>query len=142
MKKSMAQDTSIWFRKNGSHVVDRSRGFFDLTMYLRMVSSSGGLYCSKSNVSRIRAALHNEFSALSFRIRCFISLLIGGRPGLRRDFHRQYRWKPVLCHLLTVAGCIRWAQLCQLAKHLESTIHRTRKRGMNRGRGSFFSWMR
>ena len=44
VKKSMAQDTSRWFRRNGSQVVDRFPEFIGLTMYLRIVSSQGGSY--------------------------------------------------------------------------------------------------
>ena len=41
VKKSMVHETSRWLRKKGSQVVDGSRGFVGLTMYLRMVSSQG-----------------------------------------------------------------------------------------------------
>ena len=41
VKKSVAPETFRWFRRNGSPVVDGSRGFLGFTMCLRAVSSHG-----------------------------------------------------------------------------------------------------
>ena len=41
VKKSIAQEQSRWFRRNGSQVVEGGRGFLGFTMHLRMVSAQG-----------------------------------------------------------------------------------------------------
>ena len=56
---------------------------------------------------------------------------MGGRPGLRLDFHRQYILNARVCHALTVAGCINWAAACQGAQNLDRTTHSSRKPAVN-----------
>ncbi len=90
----------------------------------------------------LRSAPHKGFSRLSLRINCCISSLIGDRHNLTRDFHRQQSRNAVRCQQVTVAGCITWAQSCHASRDLDRITHSTRKPAVNRGRGSFFSWMR
>ncbi len=61
---------------------------------------------------------------------------------LLRDFHRQKYRQAVMCHFLTVAGCIRWARSSHLSRDFESTTHRRRKLAVNRGRGRLFESIR
>ena len=42
VKKSIAQATSRWFRRKGSHVLDGFLGFSGFTMYFLTESSLGG----------------------------------------------------------------------------------------------------
>ena len=96
-------------------------------MYLRMVSSQGGSKPSNRRVSPIRSALHRGFSRLSRRIRSFISFAMGGLPGFFRDLQRQYNRNAAVCHLLTVAGCIRWTCSGHPFQDFDSTTQRNRK---------------
>ena len=89
VKKSMAHETSRWLRRNGSQVVDFSRGFLGVVMYLRIVSACGGSNPRSRSVSLIRSAPHSAFSLLNLRMRSCISREMGGRPVLLRDFRRQ-----------------------------------------------------
>ena len=60
-------------------------------------------------------------------------------PGnLLQDFHRQKCWKALVCHFLTVAGCVRWARSSHRSRHFERTTQSSRKPRVNRGRGRFF----
>ena len=107
-------------------------------IYLRIVSSQDGSYWRRISVSLILSALHKGFSLLSLYIRLRISSEIGGRPPFLRDFHRQKYRKAVVCHFLTVAGCMRQTRSSHLSRDFESTTHKRRKPAVNRGRGCFF----
>jgi hypothetical protein len=57
-------------------------------------------------LAMMRGAPHNGFSALTYRVNARSSASICGRPPRERDFQRQYRRKPALCHRTTVICCV------------------------------------
>ena len=75
-------------------------------------------------------------------MRSCISSGMGGRPGFLRDFQRQYNRNAAVCHLLTVAGCMRWTCWVHPLQDFDSTTQRNRNACVNLGLRCFLWWMR
>ena len=105
-------------------------------------SMAAGHFMQTTYIQVTFSALHKGLSLLSLSIRLCISLEIEGRPPFLRNFHRQKQRKAVVCHFLTVAGCMRQTRSSHLSRDFESTIYKRRKPAVNLSRRRFFESIR
>ena len=114
VKKSIAEITSRWLRRNVSQRLPRS-GLLGIRCSHRDTVGSEILKPSFSNSLWMRGAPQVGFSAAIRKISSRISLPTGLRPPTRvvLERHFQYSRKPTRCHATTVRGVTRISGFCQ-----------------------------
>src|SRR5262249_30755326 len=100
-KEINADDVPVWLQRKVFHVWDE--GLADLIRYLATVDSVPSSQRRWSSAG-MRGTPNRGFSRDIFPINSRISWSIFGRPTGAFDFHRQYKRKLCLCHLMTVSG--------------------------------------
>lgn len=132
VKKSMETRQDTWFARNARQVGDA--GFGRFTMYRSTVDFATSMPSIFSS-GRILGLPQVTFSSDMRRMRSWISLATGGRPGPRFELNfvqnsRNSRRR----HAITVAGFTTTSACFQPDQSLESQHQKSRSRMRRRGR--------